>query len=365
MKKVGIVSMQRVPNYGSFLQAYALSHIISELGYEVEFIDYKYGTPIVPYSKWKYFIFRIKNIPFIAFMLDFFRVYVFRERKFAYLYRLKYLSLLNIGYKHTYHKPIDSLVIGSDEVFNCTQNALNVGFSPMLFGKGLSSKRIISYAASFGYTTFAQLEKYKLVSTVKAYIKNFDAISVRDQNSYDIINNFNLEKEINVNLDPVFMYDFTLSTSYKHFAERYAIIYTYTSRVYSKEEQDIILKFCQTHELALFTIGDALPWVPNSIEAAPVEALEWIKKAEFIITDTFHGTVFSIKYNKNFAVMVREDNKNKLQDLLIRLKQESRIISEYGMLDEMYATIPDYSITNEIIKKEKVLCRNYLKKNLC
>ena len=47
MKKIGIMSMQRIKNYGSFLQAYGLKKIIEKLGYEVEFVDYHIGEPII------------------------------------------------------------------------------------------------------------------------------------------------------------------------------------------------------------------------------------------------------------------------------------------------------------------------------
>lgn len=47
MRKVGIMSMQRIANYGSFLQAYALKQLIEELGHKVEFVDYHVGAPVI------------------------------------------------------------------------------------------------------------------------------------------------------------------------------------------------------------------------------------------------------------------------------------------------------------------------------
>ena len=47
MRKVGIMSMQRIANYGSFLQAYALKQLIEEVGCNVEFVDYHVGAPVI------------------------------------------------------------------------------------------------------------------------------------------------------------------------------------------------------------------------------------------------------------------------------------------------------------------------------
>ena len=88
--------------------------------------------------------------------------------------------------------------------------------------------------------------------------------------------------------------------------------------------------------------------------------LAYIRNADFIITDTFHGTVFSIKYNKQFATLVRPDNTNKLYDLLNRLKKKDRIIKTFDELDELFEQPVDYVETNAIIESEKKHTRQYL-----
>ena len=68
--KIGILSMQRVPNNGSFLQAYGLKRILENLGHDVVFIDYREGKPVVPYSERQRIRYHILEIPFIKHLND-------------------------------------------------------------------------------------------------------------------------------------------------------------------------------------------------------------------------------------------------------------------------------------------------------
>ncbi len=359
--KIGIISMQRVINYGSFLQAYGLKSLLEEMGHEVTFIDYKEGKPVVPYSKKEEVKFNLLRLAPVLYANDFIKYYILKRREFPFEYRLFYLKDLGVGYKRMNSK-VDVAVIGSDEVFNCLQDGPNVGFSPMLFGQGINANKVISYAASFGYTDIDGLEKYGVKERVSKYLKTFAAISVRDNNSMEIV------KELTgqcpeLNLDPVLMYDYEIPKK-KIKLKDYVILYTYRSRKYSEEEKQIIQEFCRKNNKKLASIGNSQDWVKHHIHANPFEMLAYIKAADYIITDTFHGTVFSIKYNKQFAVLIRPDNKQKLSDLVNRLGQSDRIITSFDQIQEMYEKKSDFTETNEIIRKEKEHAREYLKTNL-
>lgn len=360
--KIGIISMQRVPNYGSFLQAYGLRKTIESFGHSVVFIDYKAERPVVAFNKRSQMKFKVMDLAAVKYLNDTFKYLVLHRRSFIYQYRLRYLKELGIGYKKDYSTQVDVAVIGSDEVFNCLQSGFNVGFSPMLFGQGINARKVISYAASFGYTDLAGLEKYKVDSIIAYYLKTFKAISVRDSNSAEIVAQLTGIKP-EMNLDPVLIYDFEIpkvDIPYKDFV----ILYTYKSRKYSEKDQQAIRAFCRENHKMLISIGNAQKWVENRMEAAPLELLAYIKAADFIITDTFHGSVFSIKYNKRFAVLVRDDNRLKLGDLLRRLHQEERAISSFYDLQRMYEKPTDYSVTNMLIRQEKEHALDYLQRNL-
>lgn len=162
MKKVGIMSMQRIANYGSFLQAYALKQLIEELGCKVEFVDYHVGEPVVKdgADSGNKYVRKLKK------GLETFQYQAPLSHKLAFIqykrtFADKYMPLLGITDEMNYNPTLDCLVIGSDEVFNCIQKNSNVGFSTELFGKDNHADRLITYAASFGNTTLEKLRKYK------------------------------------------------------------------------------------------------------------------------------------------------------------------------------------------------------------
>lgn len=361
--KVGILSMQRVANYGSFLQAAGLKKIIENLGHEVIFIDYKANKSVVDISKKQYIVGKIKLIPIVMYLNDYLKYNILGNRLFPYEYRLFHLQKLGINpYKYNYNEAVDVAVIGSDEVFNCLQKGVNVGFAPMLFGEGINAKRVITYAASCGHATIDGIEKYKLRNTLKKYMRNLSAISVRDENTKEFVSSIT-GVEPSMNLDPVLMADYEIPEVSIPYSD-YVILYTYSGRKYNEDEIKAIKDFCVRNRKQLISIGNVQPWIENKVSASPYELLAYIKKADFIITDTFHGSVFSIKYNKNFACKVRKDNKNKLQDLLVRLNKEDRMFTDFNNLQILYDRVPDYEKTNAIISNERKHTLEYLQQQL-
>ena len=101
--------------------------------------------------------------------------------------------------------------------------------------------------------------------------------------------------------------------------DSFCIVYSYYNRIHKKEEIDRIKSFCKKNKLEIVTVGAPQMWVKNHLVLTPFELLKVFKKASFVITDTFHGTIFSVRYSNKFAVLLRDSNKNKLFDLVCRL----------------------------------------------
>ncbi len=351
--------MQRVANYGSFLQAYGLKKTIESMGgYDVVFIDYKNKAPVVPYSRRKWFKHLLRQFTLVAWAED----EVYFRGTFRYQYRHQFLPMLGISYRRNPRARADVAVIGSDEVFNCLQSGVNVGFSPMLFGQGIRAKKVISYAASCGYTDIEGIDRYGLRGQLGAYLDTFSALSVRDKNTRDVVKSLT-GREPEMNLDPVLISDYELPEGDLPIHD-YVILYTYPSCPYSEQERAEILEFCRRNGKKLVSFGAAQSWVDIRMKADPFELLRYFQEADFIITDTFHGSIFSIKYNKNFAVVIRPTNKQKLGDLLSRLHMQSRQITDFDQLQERYDTVPDYAGTNAVIAEEKEHALCYLRQNL-
>ena len=234
MTKAGILSMQRIANYGSFLQAYGLKSILEELGCKVQFVDYHPGPCLVS-ADGGYGLFRK-----VAKVAETFRYKApfadkLRFIKYKKNYTANYYPLLGISDEMNYAPELDLLVIGSDEVFNCVQSNTNVGFSPELFGQGHRAKRLISYAGSFGNTTLEKLEKYGVAQQVGTYFNDFDAISVRDANSGKTVEALTGKKP-EYHLDPVLVGNLCNRRPRRVPIKKYILVYAYGQRIRTEQE---------------------------------------------------------------------------------------------------------------------------------
>ena len=374
--KVGIISMQRVCNNGSFLQAYGLKKLIESLGHEVVFIDYHVGKPIMLTLKerLRYAILinrnrtirLFTNVKSLRFMLPGEMKHIAAKRD---QYKHETLPLLGINDEYHYNTPVDALVIGSDEVFNCTQINPEVGFSPELFGYRANAKKVLSYAASFGNTTYKKLHDSHKVDELKAYFKTFASISVRDRNSFEVIKALT-GKEPVVNLDPVLMYDFMPTVPDKEQRRNYIVVYAYRSRITAKEEE-MITAFAKSQGKRLISVSGEMSWCDEHFTGNPFEVLDLFRHADYAITDTFHGTIFSIINRLKFVTLIRDSmggvygNQEKLQDLLDRLNLQERSFSDDKdhFEERMLADIDYDTIFNVIIEARKH-AMNYLKNSL-
>ena len=207
------------------------------------------------------------------------------------------MPLLGISNEMNYNPALDCLVIGSDEVFNCIQKNSNVGYSLELFGKDNCAKKLITYAASFGNTTLEKLQKYGKVNEIGILLRKFDAISVRDINSGTIIEE--LTGRIPAyNLDPVLTYDYMKCCDkipQIKIEEKYLILYAYAGRI-SNDEAKWIAEYAKKKKLKIYAIGGIQKCADQFVDCSPFEVLAYFRNAEEVITDTFHGSIFSIIY---------------------------------------------------------------------
>lgn len=356
MKKVGIISMQRIINYGSFLQSYGLYSTIKKIGYDVNFIDYHYDGTLVDIKKTPFLKKILRNLNMIDFLKKRQHNKKFKEQI------TNALKEIGVNDDYNYDKNIDSLVIGSDEVFNCMQG-FPVGYSLELFGKGFENKNIISYAASFGYTTAEMLKKYNKETEIGNLLNKFNAISVRDENSYKIVENLCNRKSY-INLDPVLIADYSkFIKSERPIKENYIIIYAYPKR-FTKEEQKYIKLFARKHNKKIISLGFYQEIADYNLPISPFDVFTYFKYADYVITDTFHGTIFSIKVNTKFCTIVRKSNLNKLSYLLKTLEQEDRMVRKLEDIETLYDKKINYEKTNLIIKNETEKSIHYLQENI-
>ena len=369
MAKVGIISMQRIVNYGSFLQAYGLKSLLEEMGHEVQFVDYHVGNSLVEGgTKHKNGIFSkvykgLEALRYDASLKQKIQFIIYKKH-----FSKKYHGILGLTDKPNYNPKLDVLVIGSDEVFNCIQQNPNVGYSLELFGKNNNAKKVITYAASFGNTTVEKLKMYNVDREIGNLLNGIETISVRDQNSAEVVKTIS-SKEVVYNLDPVLAYDFIKKCKLipkKEKKEKYLILYAYSGRITSSESK-WISTYAKNKGLKIYAIGGVQKCADKFISCSPFEVLSYFKNADEVITDTFHGTIFSIITERPFVTLVRKSvgesygNEEKLTDLLSRLKLKNNIIYDLEEMNKVKTQEINYKEVEEILYLERNKSIEYLR----
>lgn len=373
---IGILSMQRIINNGSLLQAYGLKKSIESLGNAVQFVDFKVSDEENEIFTWKE---KIQNFNSVLYTLlvSFRNLLKFGPKGIAIAisnhkvrnnFLNNYMSVLNLSKEPNYSPKVDVLVFGSDEVFNTVQYVeLGKGYAWQLYGADNNAGKLVSYAASFGHTTYKGLEKYNMLDKSRELLSKFAAFSVRDRNSYDIIKRLT-GKEASINIDPVLLYDFADIEIKQPKIKDYILIYGYPGRINDKQEVAAIKAFAKKYNKKLVCVNMMQTWCDEFIYAHPFDLLGYFKYADYVVTDTFHGAVISIKYNIPFVQFVRESkgysNNQKVGYLLSSFGLEDRILQKPDDLEEVMLKPIAYKKVNEILISEKSKAMDYLKRVL-
>lgn len=356
--RVGILSMQQITNYGSFLQAYGLKSMIENLGHKVEFINIIPGEQLPQYriGKFHKLNLMLKRLK-VKHPLKQLQCTLKLHKRFDKEFKPELGVRDNDATTH-----YDTVVIGSDEVFNVAQ-ATWFGFSPQLFGEGLNTDKVISYAGCFGATTIDKLRELRIDGRIGSLLRQMESISVRDKNSSEVVKALT-GKTPYLHVDPVIAYDFEKELRLPETNEEYMLIYTYPGRMNNPDEIEGITTYARKHNLKIVAIGNYFDWVDEVVTPHPFEVLGYFKKANCIVTDTFHGTVMSLKYNRPFATIVRGMNSNKLSGLLEQFSLSHRIVRNMIDLEVILDSPIDYPMVNDIISAEQARTKEYLNSQL-
>ena len=364
---VGIMSMQRIRNYGSFLQAYGLRRLLESLGCEVRFVDYRLGRCLVePERKSRLPRPAAKLVEALAGPGPLAAKLAYANYKRHYDART--WQLLGLPGEPDYRTDdLDMLVIGSDEVFNCVQANPNVGYSPDLFGAGSKAGRTVTYAASCGNTTVSKLRERGVDGEVAGWLKGLDAVSVRDENTASVVRELAGGDPVR-NLDPVLAWDFFGEEDVPEspVEGRYMIAYAYSGRL-AREECAALRAYADGRGLKVVNVGGVQGCCDEFLDLGPFEVLAAFRGAECVLTDTFHGTVLSAIAERPFATIVRTrgyGNAEKLTDLLSRLGLGSRVASSPASFASLFDAVPDWAPMRERIADGRSAARDYLQKEV-
>lgn len=135
--------------------------------------------------------------------------------------------------------------------------------------------------------------------------KNFASLSVRDENSVYVVERLTGRKAM-LNVDPVIINNWTSYIPKAHVPmSDYMIVYTYPGRITDENEIAAIRSYAKKNNLKLISIGHYFLWVDKTVTPHPFEVLAYFRDAACIVTDTFHGSIFSIKNQRPFCTLVR------------------------------------------------------------
>jgi len=372
--EVGILTMHRVLNYGSFMQAYALKRTIESFGHQVRFKDFRKGEPCHIGTKAKVpgILDKVAKIPqIISNAGEFLEKHALR-RESNKNYKQICWPLLGVSEKPDYDLTADVMVIGSDEVFNYTQDHV-FGYVPCLFGHNINAPLILSYAASAGYSDWHDVVADGMVDEIGAGLNCMKYISVRDENTRLLVEHCTGNSPT-LALDPTLIYDYEDVIPQERAIEgEYILVYAYENRTDSESEIHAVRDFAARHKLKVIATGGGgayHAWCDdNVIVSWPFELLSLFRDAAFVVTDTFHGSIFSMKFGKQFAAFIRGQNElgsnyNKVHFLLHQFGMESRIINDPSDISDILTTPAPYDVFNRHLLNLRQTSLDFLTKAL-
>jgi len=372
LKRVGIMSMQRIYNYGSSLQAYALRRLVEGVAAdaEVSFVDFVPGEVLIPSpestgrSPLARTLGKVKE--YSAVRADLRDKVRFLNHKRSYGKR--YFPLVGIPGEPSHDLDLDVQVIGSDEVFNCVQSNTNVGYSRDLFGHGSPARRLVSYAGSFGNTTWQKISEAGIADDLREDFARFDRISVRDRNSAEVVEALTGSAP-SVNVDPVLAYDYMQLEpripKARQREGRYLVVYGYAGRL-DHRENEILRGWARAHDAKILCFGGVQECCDEFVDCSPFELLAYFRDAEAIVTDTFHGTIFAVLNHRPFATIIRRSsghgygNEEKLGFLLELLGLSSQRVRDLADVGAILEHPVDWAAVDVVLERERVRTRGYL-----
>ena len=356
--KIAILSMQRVVNFGSVLQAWSLRELIrQETGAEVRFLDIE-DTPALPSrrslseavdyeapAEYPAGLHQKAKRRLIALLSS-------RNKDLIRKFMAEELALQDNGC-NTY----DAVVVGSDEVFNHVQ-----GIRLQLHGMVRQSERVLTYAASCGSAAAEDIAPEN-VPEVAAAMARFQAVSLRDEATERYVQPL-YSGAMYRHMDPVLMGDLYRRPHRPVKLKNYLLVYAYGQRIRTREEISAIREYARSRGLKIVAMGGSQFWCDLYLPASPFRLLDYFHHADCVVTDTFHGTIFSVINRKRFAVIPRKTNRNKLSSLLADLELQDQLLPDMAQLKDVISREIDYDRVEKILQTERVRTREYLRTQL-
>lgn len=308
MKKIGILTYHRALNYGAVLQCYALQQTLIQLGYDAYVIDYRqpYIEKVYKTVNYKYLLIKlIKPHKFLRYLFEIRKVYLLK--KIFRAFNSKLLRLTGACTNKTIPDDFDIYIVGSDQLWSNGSGGLDLIYTG--FFKHKSSSKIYGYSISTTTTFLDSINN----STLNSIIENFEKLSFREHQIKSYL--FSRKKvDVRVDVDPTLLIAPSLWIDLfkkRKYPKNVVVLYQVRGDITKRK---VIHKYAEmlatNYNLKLIDL--------SSIKAYRVEDfLGYIYNAHYIVTSSFHATVFSVLFQKSFVTFsLGEKSDERIMNLL-------------------------------------------------
>ncbi len=404
--KIKLVTFAPHPNFGTCLQSFALFKVLRDMGHDVEFLyngreSYPYGVkkilkkvfrkiglkPVRPVTADGEPMPHILSLPDSRVLLFLSRIPLFRslwkkylcrtiQRKkvFRFTFEDGNYKMRRLFTRRQYGEAVadaDLLVVGSDQVWNPYCG----GFNPLMFLEDAPGKKKISYSSSISRPVIP----FGVKERMRRDLSDFSHISVRERKSVELLGELLGRDDIKLVCDPTFLLprkdweDFGKRAETEIAApSRYIFCYFIGDkhkRMYEKIIQEVkeltgvqeaIALDCYERDLVLQgakTYGDA----------GPYEWVSLLSGASYVCTDSFHATLFSLKFHKDFVTALKDGDADagsqntRMYDLLGRYSLSHKL---YDGRSDGWKTPPDWDVADSVAAKEVRSSLEYLQNSI-
>lgn len=365
MNKIGVLTYHRVFNFGSLLQTYALQEYLESQGQKVEIIDYyperlqkkrllfhvnpKWSRPV-----WKMIVHLVPAV--IARLMGYHMMDTFLA-KYVHLTDKVYETEEDLKRDCPLY---DVYLNGSDQIWNVDTSDGEV--DKVFFMSFLpDGKRKAAYAGSFGKADFSEND----LCQIGKLLSRYDCVSVREKSGLNVLKKAGIEGGKWV-LDPTFLLKpdkwMKIAKAIK-LPKHYLLVYNLNRNPEIIRAAELI---ANEKKLKIVNFAHSFSFIKNAkniIYPTPNLFITLFANADYVVTDSFHGTAFSINFNREFVTIPAPQFNERLESILGLFKIEERLIRD-GKYDEVIKNTIDYKSVNAILQLEREKSYNFINQRI-
>lgn len=366
--KVGIVTLTGYFNYGNRLQNFALQKVLKSLNNDVETIEigapHKTNLKNLPRKLIVLILSIVKHNKYQG-LLNKYKSIILEEKRTKRIYKWSRKNIKNSKYRliegqsrSNINNSFDYFIAGSDQVWNPYYS----GYKGYYFLDFADENKRLSYAASFGVSEIPENN----INEYKSWLSQMKSISVREHDGKNIVNQLT-NKNATLVLDPTMLlnkadWQEVMTKPSGMLNKKYILTYFLGEK--DDNYNNFINSLMKEKKLEVVDVLDASN---NDLYCVnPGEFIYLINNAEVMVTDSFHGAVFSIIMHTPFVIFERQDNQvsmnSRIETLISTFKMNNRLSSKICSIDDVFNI--DFKQTDEILKVEQKKSLDFLKNAL-